>query len=161
MKTPRSSRVCDIYRVHACPSHARVRRSVGWLARSWSKRREKRITVLLCSRGMTRTKCSNFAQYRRNTGRFGNADQHFPSRPLFLSLTLSFSWSLSVSQSLAEHRLDIFSTVFSFRNVTHCNNPSRILSSCPHVAQISTSAVRIPRDAWIKITWKEWFGWSI
>lgn len=32
----------------------------------------------IASRGMTRTECSNFVQYRWNTGRFGNADQHFP-----------------------------------------------------------------------------------
>lgn len=32
------------------------------------------------SRGMTRTECSNFVQYRQNSGRFENADQHFPGR---------------------------------------------------------------------------------
>lgn len=125
-------RARDIYRMHARP---RTRVSDGRSASWSSSRRGKRITVLLCSRGMTRTECSNFAQYRRNTGRFGNADQHFPSRPLFLSLSLCLSVSCSLGLPISPvHRLDISSTVFSFRNVTYRNNPSRNLSFCPHRA---------------------------
>lgn len=72
---------------------------------------------------MTRTECSNFAQYRRNTGRFGNADQHFPGHPLFLCLSLALSPSGRAQARCLSNSLLPFSTL---HNTTA---PSRILSS--------------------------------
>lgn len=122
----RSSRTRDIYRVHTrpCTRVSGERSSVGRMVSQLEleqERRGKRITVLLCSREMTRTECSNFAQYRRNTGRFGNVDQHFPSSPLFLSSpSLCLSPSPIFGRVQARYHLDSL----LLRNITCRNNPT-------------------------------------